>query len=274
MSSASVLQSLLPSVNVFLEREESIVLVLSDGVVVAGLSGEDRPRLSVPLLRRSPDGFAEEAVAEAAPPHVLDEALEPFVRRLCFSLLQANVHERKTVVALPVTASEGLRAALCRVLFRLRCPGVVLATTSVMSLLPLGLRTALVVEWGAGEVRFVPVQEGAVAAGALAFARPDDDKGELGRAAARAVAATPVDTRVALVSHVVVCGVERDKVEQWLRQALPEGLRGCVRSVAFPFGETSLAWLGGSILGSTLHKKQAATTVLRRAEDLVELGQT
>ncbi len=274
MSTPSVLQSLLPSVNVFLEREESIVLLLSDDECVAGLSGEDRPRLSLPLvLRRSPDGFMEETVTEAAPAHVLDEALEPFMRRLSFSLLQANVHERKAVVCFPVTASEGLRGAVCRVLFKLRCPGIVVATSSVACLLPLGLRTALVVEQGGGEVRFVPVLEGALAAGAMTFARSDDSEEELAKAAARAVASSPLDTRLGLVSHVVACGVAGDRAAQWLRSALPEGLKTHVAIVASPFGGQSLAWLGSSILGSTLHKKHAPVTVLRKAEDLTQLGQ-
>jgi hypothetical protein len=275
-----MLQSFLSSGNLFFEREESIVLFIGDGACIAGLSGEDRPRVSLPLaLSCRPAGFAEVVVTEASPAAQLDEALEPFLRRLCFSHLQVNVHERKAVLVFPVTATEALREAVCRVLLRLRSPGVALASSAQAAALALGLPTALVVERGGGEVRVVPVVEGAVAPGAMAFAQAEgggDEAAAVAAAAARAVACSAVDARLALVSHLVPISsssAEREGLVACVRAGAAEELKSHVVAVADPYGGVSLAWLGGSLLGSVLHKKHAPLGVLKRAEDMQQLGQ-
>ena len=272
-----MLQSFLSSGNLFLEREESIVLFFGDGVCVAGLSGEDRPRVELPLaLSCRPDGFAEVAVTETSPAALLDEALEPFLRRLCFLHLQVNPHERRAVAAFAVTATEALRGAVCRVLLRLRCPGVALTYSPQMVALALGQPTALVVERGGGEVRVAAVVGGALAAGALAFVRAEggaEEAAALGAAAARAVACSPLDARLALVRQLAVTGADGEAVAAAVQAGAAPGLRAHVALAASPFGETSLAWLGCSLLGSVLHKRNLPLALLRRAEDMEQLGQ-
>jgi hypothetical protein len=249
-----MLQQFLSSGNLFLEREESVVLYFSEKECVAGLSGEDRPRLIVAL----PSNVASD-----------EGVLERFLRRLVFSSLLVNLNERKALVCLGLGCSdESFRSLLCRVLVKLRCPGVAFITSCVAALLPLGLSTALVLEF-TDALCVAPVTEGGVALGAVQLAQLDDN---VGHVFARAVAASPVDLRLELVSHVIVLGTQRERVTlESLREGLPEGLMPHINLVTNPFGRTSLAWLGSSIAGSTLHKKSAGVVVMK-GEELKELG--
>jgi actin-related protein len=244
----SMLQQFLSSGNLFLEREESVVLSFAESECVAGLSGEERPRVTMALS-------AELAHDEAA--------LERFVRRLVFSSLLVNLNERKVLLCFGVTASDVLRSALCRILVKLRCPGVAFAANAVAALIPLGLRSGLVIEMADGStVCVAPVTDGGVALGSVQIEQLEDVE----RAVSRAISASPVDLRLELVQHVVVLGnkLKKHVSLESIKGAVPDGLKPHVNLVKSPF--ENLAWIGGSIIGSTLHKKSAGVPVLKGEE--------
>ena len=243
-----MLQQFLSSGNLF-EREESIVVYFDEleDRCVAGLSGEDRPRVCVSPL----------------PPCLLSDpvVLEPFLRTLFFSSLLVNVSERRCLFCVDFASGTGeaARALLSRVLAKLRCPALAFLSAPLAACVALGLKTALVLH-GSGAA--LPVTEGALALGTVVLAQPDD---EMAKSAARAVANSPLDLRLALVQNVVLLGVKNFTAEQ-LRQALPEGLREHAKFVKNPFGGQSLPWLGSSIVGTTLNKKSAGVPVIKGEE--------
>lgn len=251
--------------NLSLEKEEAIVLVFVDGQCEAGLSGEERPRcvVAVPV---------DEACQDAS---ALDAALEPFLRRLTLSRLQAQLSERRCLVCFPVTTPEAFRAAVVRVLLR-KSPAVAVVATAV-ALIPLGLSTALLVERGPTETRVVPIVHGAAAVSALTFAAPADGSPGLAAAVARAVRAAPVDARLPLVRSVVAgAGPLLPADVAAIAAALPAGLQPHVAAAINPFGDAGanrLVWCGAAIVASTLHKRDSGLTLLKRGDAVRQLGQ-
>jgi actin-related protein len=258
------------------EKEEAVVLYLKDNVVYGGLSGEDKPRCVERNVEFSHcvDGVEKVSVFVDQPAREEDLilALEPFLRRITLQALKVSLAERKCVICLDLSASEVFRTAISRVVLeKMKCPGVLIVTSAIVSLLPLGLETALVVEFGQREVSFVPVVQGSIPLTSVLFSHLNDV--DLDEVAAKCISLAPVDARLALVSHVLINGTAPEGFVEQLKAKLPPSLAPHLKLVSNSYA-TSLAWMGGSIVGAALQKKHGMDEkITKKGQSILQLGE-
>lgn len=282
-----VLQKYLSVGNLFLEKEESVVVYFSGNSCYAGFSGEERPRVTLHNVSYSycVDGVSSQVlhIDTCNDPVAIALAMEPFLRDLFFRRLHASPLERKCVLCtdLHATTDFFLQSVSSVLLEKMRCPAVAFLSSSLAACFSLQQPTVLWIQRTPRETCVIPMVQWGALVGNMAFVVEEEENSAdyLAKEIARCLMQCPIDTRSVLASNMVIVNrnaQEEEQVFSALKKNLPQGVGEKVHKLGNPFGKAApLAWVGASIFGTTLSKKTPATEALlvRKGQQVAQLGQ-
>nr|XP_056707086.1 actin-related protein 10 [Euleptes europaea] len=143
-------------------EKTAVVIDLGAAFTKCGFAGETGPRCVIPSEIRKPDVSKPIKVVQYnINTEELYSYLKEFIHMLYFRHLLVNPRDRRVVIVESVLCPSHFRETLTRVLFKyFEVPSVLFAPSHLMSLLTLGINSALVLDCGYTESLVLPIYEG------------------------------------------------------------------------------------------------------------------
>uniref|UniRef100_A0A8D0HU06 Actin-related protein 10 n=1 Tax=Sphenodon punctatus TaxID=8508 RepID=A0A8D0HU06_SPHPU len=143
-------------------EKTAVVIDLGAAFTKCGFAGETGPRCIIPSEIKRPDVPKPiKVVQHNINTEELYSYLKEFIHMLYFRHLLVNPRDRRVVIVESVLCPSHFRETLTRVLFRyFEVPSVLFAPSHLMSLLTLGINSAMVLDCGYTESLVLPIYEG------------------------------------------------------------------------------------------------------------------
>ncbi|KAJ7345394.1 hypothetical protein JRQ81_001344 [Phrynocephalus forsythii] len=143
-------------------EKTAVVIDLGAAYTKCGFAGETGPRCVIPSEIKKP-GISKpiRVIQYNINTEELYSYLKEFIHMLYFRHLLVNPRDRRVVIVESVLCPSHFRETLTKVLFKyLEVPSVLFAPSHLMSLLTLGINSAMVLDCGYTESLVLPVYEG------------------------------------------------------------------------------------------------------------------
>ncbi|NXN31626.1 ARP10 protein, partial [Nycticryphes semicollaris] len=143
-------------------EKTAVVIDLGEAFTKCGFAGETGPRCIIPSEIKKPDVTKPIKVVQYnINTEELYSYLKEFIHMLYFRHLLVNPRDRRVVIIESVLCPSHFRDTLTRVLFKhFEVPSVLFAPSHLMSLLTLGINSAMVLDCGYAESLVLPIYEG------------------------------------------------------------------------------------------------------------------
>ncbi|NXL32655.1 ARP10 protein, partial [Glaucidium brasilianum] len=143
-------------------EKTAVVIDLGEAYTKCGFAGETGPRCIIPSEIKKPDVAKPIKVVQYnINTEELYSYLKEFIHMLYFRHLLVNPRDRRVVIIESVLCPTHFRDTLTRVLFKhFEVPSVLFAPSHLMSLLTLGINSAMVLDCGYTESLVLPIYEG------------------------------------------------------------------------------------------------------------------
>ncbi|TRZ16998.1 hypothetical protein HGM15179_010092 [Zosterops borbonicus] len=143
-------------------EKTAVVIDLGQAFTKCGFAGETGPRCIIPSEIKKPDiSKPVKVVQYNINTEELYSYLKEFIHMLYFRHLLVNPRDRRVVIIESVLCPSHFRDTLTRVLFKhFEVPSVLFAPSHLMSLLTLGINSAMVLDCGYAESLVLPIYEG------------------------------------------------------------------------------------------------------------------
>ncbi|XP_027558463.1 actin-related protein 10 [Neopelma chrysocephalum] len=143
-------------------EKTAVVIDLGQAFTKCGFAGETGPRCIIPSEIKKPDVSKPVRVVQYnINTEELYSYLKEFIHMLYFRHLLVNPRDRRVVIIESVLCPSHFRDTLTRVLFKhFEVPSVLFAPSHLMSLLTLGINSAMVLDCGYAESLVLPIYEG------------------------------------------------------------------------------------------------------------------
>uniref|UniRef100_A0A8B9U5I0 Actin-related protein 10 n=1 Tax=Anas zonorhyncha TaxID=75864 RepID=A0A8B9U5I0_9AVES len=143
-------------------EKTAVVIDLGEAFTKCGFAGETGPRCIIPSEIKKPDVPKPIKVVQYnINTEELYSYLKEFIHMLYFRHLLVNPRDRRVVIIESVLCPSHFRDTLTRVLFKhFEVPSVLFAPSHLMSLLTLGINSAMVLDCGYKESLVLPIYEG------------------------------------------------------------------------------------------------------------------
>ncbi|KAL4613143.1 actin-related protein 10 [Arapaima gigas] len=146
-------------------EKTAVVIDLGSAYTKCGFAGEAGPRCIIPSEVQKPGMQQVSSAFKVVQYHIntdeLYSNLKDFIHMLYFRHLLVNPRDRRVVIVESVLCPSHFRETLTKVLFKhFQVPSVLFAPSHLMSVLTLGINSALVMDCGYTETLVLPVYEG------------------------------------------------------------------------------------------------------------------
>ncbi|XP_070605845.1 actin-related protein 10 [Erythrolamprus reginae] len=143
-------------------EKTAVVIDLGAAFTKCGFAGETGPRCVIPSEIKRPDVSKPIRVVQYnINTEELYSYLKEFIHMLYFRHLLVNPRDRRVVIVESVLCPSHFRETLTKVLFKyFEVPSVLFAPSHLMSLLTLGINSAMVLDCGYMESLVLPIYEG------------------------------------------------------------------------------------------------------------------
>ncbi|XP_016117644.1 actin-related protein 10 [Sinocyclocheilus grahami] len=143
-------------------EKTAVVVDLGAAYTKCGFAGETGPRFIIPSeVKRAGSPEAVRVVQYNINTEELYSILKEFVHLLYFRHLLVNPRDRRVVIVESVLCPSHFRETLSRVFFKhFEVPSVLFAPSHLMSVMTLGIQSALVMDCGYTETLVLPIYEG------------------------------------------------------------------------------------------------------------------
>ncbi|NXJ16259.1 ARP10 protein, partial [Odontophorus gujanensis] len=143
-------------------EKTAVVMDLGEAFTKCGFAGETGPRCIIPSeIKKSDVPKPIKVVQHNINTEELYSYLKEFIHMLYFRHLLVNPRDRRVVIIESVLCPSHFRDTLARVLFKhFEVPSVLFAPSHLMSLLTLGINSAMVLDCGYKESLVLPIYEG------------------------------------------------------------------------------------------------------------------